>query len=126
MTAPKRIQMSRTRPWRAEHPDAVIVDRRTKWGNPYPVGDEVTATWLGGEMAMLVATPEMAVAAFRFLMAGRLTRYANDLEDDAYVSHWEQGLEGLRGRDLACWCTLDQPCHADVLLELANPPRGVS
>jgi hypothetical protein len=26
----------------------------------------------------------------------------------------------LAGRDLACWCDLDQPCHADVLLELAN------
>ena len=27
----------------------------------------------------------------------------------------------LAGKDLACWCPLDQPCHADVLLELANP-----
>ena len=26
----------------------------------------------------------------------------------------------LRGKDLACWCPLDEPCHADVLLELAN------
>jgi hypothetical protein len=29
-------------------------------------------------------------------------------------------LAPLRGHDLACWCPLDQPCHADVLLELAN------
>ena len=27
----------------------------------------------------------------------------------------------LGGRDLACWCPLDKPCHADVLLRLANP-----
>ena len=26
----------------------------------------------------------------------------------------------LRGKDLACWCPLNHPCHADVLLELAN------
>ena len=26
----------------------------------------------------------------------------------------------LRGKDLACWCSLDKPCHADVLLEIAN------
>jgi len=26
----------------------------------------------------------------------------------------------LRGKDLACWCPLDQPCHADILLEIAN------
>lgn len=27
-------------------------------------------------------------------------------------------LAPLRGHDLACWCPLDQPCHADVLLEM--------
>ncbi len=32
----------------------------------------------------------------------------------------EQIVAALRGRDLACWCRLDEPCHADVLLELAN------
>lgn len=26
----------------------------------------------------------------------------------------------LRGKNLACFCPLDQPCHADVLLEIAN------
>ena len=26
----------------------------------------------------------------------------------------------LRGKNLACWCALDMPCHADVLLEIAN------
>ncbi|WP_396917953.1 DUF4326 domain-containing protein [Mycolicibacterium sp.] len=26
----------------------------------------------------------------------------------------------LRGHDLVCWCPLASPCHADVLLELAN------
>ena len=29
-------------------------------------------------------------------------------------------LAELRGKDLARWCPLDQPYHADVLLELAN------
>lgn len=32
----------------------------------------------------------------------------------------------LRGRDLVCWCPLDQPCHADVLLEIANAATGDS
>ena len=31
-------------------------------------------------------------------------------------------LAPLRGRDLACWCPIGQPCHADVLIELANKP----
>lgn len=30
----------------------------------------------------------------------------------------------LAGRDLACWCPLDQPCHADVLLDVANRSGG--
>ena len=29
-------------------------------------------------------------------------------------------LKELGGRDLACWCPLDQPCHADILLELVE------
>ncbi|WP_269076435.1 DUF4326 domain-containing protein [Sphingobium cupriresistens] len=31
-------------------------------------------------------------------------------------------IANLRGKNLACWCPLDQPCHADVLLEIANAP----
>lgn len=29
-------------------------------------------------------------------------------------------LPELRGKDLACWCSTDKPCHADVLIEIAN------
>jgi hypothetical protein len=39
-------------------------------------------------------------------------------EDEDIIPY--EFFEPLRGRDLACWCPLDQPCHADVLLELAN------
>jgi hypothetical protein len=31
-------------------------------------------------------------------------------------------VETLRGKNLACWCKIGAPCHADVLLELANAP----
>ncbi|HZL06477.1 MAG TPA: hypothetical protein VFE45_13870, partial [Coriobacteriia bacterium] len=37
MTTPKRVQMSRQHPWRADNPDAVIVARPSRWGNPYRV-----------------------------------------------------------------------------------------
>lgn len=30
----------------------------------------------------------------------------------------------LRGRDLGCTCPLDGPCHADVLLRVANEDNG--
>jgi hypothetical protein len=35
----------------------------------------------------------------------------------------EDDFRLIRGHNLACWCPLDQPCHADVLLELANRRR---
>lgn len=103
---PKRIQMSRQRPWRAENPDAVIVARPSKWGNPFQVGLP-TPIW---ERRRWPArhTPETAVQAFR-------ERITEAPEMWAHVAQAQ-----LAGRDLACWCPLDQPCHADVLLELAN------
>ena len=29
-------------------------------------------------------------------------------------------IEELKGKDLACFCSISAPCHADVLLELAE------
>lgn len=109
MTAPKRIQMTRHKPWRADNPDAVIVDRRTKWGNPYRVGHRYSVpTVLGWEDREY--TPETAVERFRLWLTTSTFAMAD--------------IDELRGRDLACWCPLDQPCHADVLLELANKTEG--
>jgi hypothetical protein len=43
--------------------------------------------------------------------------FGGRLELDPELS---DAIDGLAGRDLACWCPLDQPCHADVLLAIAN------
>ncbi len=42
------------------------------------------------------------------------------VEIDAKRRWMREHLHELRGKNLACWCPLDQPCHADALLELAN------
>lgn len=47
-----------------------------------------------------------------------LSRYRAYLKTE--IATGRLNLEELRGRDLACWCRLDRPCHADVLLELSN------
>jgi len=104
---PKRIQMTRQKPWRAEHPDAVIVARPSKWGNPFQVGKISPMVGPGGDMTVwMVADRGDAVTLFR---------------------HYHQSAEyltsvraELAGRDLACWCPLEAPCHGDVLLEFAN------
>jgi hypothetical protein len=135
---PQRIQLRRTRGWRK--PDgAVVVARPSRWGNPFLVG-----SWIGihgtdvdgmqFETGPIPMTAEMAVAAYRDLMTGRLGLDAApdhlDGEDPAYITEWREALAELTGRDLACWCRLvDQygqpvPCHADVLLDLANSDDG--
>lgn len=74
-----------------------------------------------GDTGSIVTTPAVAVALFRDLMASRLTPIPGDPDDAAYCAGWAEALAGLTGMDLACWCPPGQPCHADVLLELANP-----
>lgn len=107
---PKRIQMTRQRPWRQDHPDAVIVARPSKWGSPFRVGDYLCPSDHGVFTARLIVTQGFAVAAFREMLAQPDRDYPSDEEIRAE----------LRGRDLACWCPLDAACHGDVLLEIAN------
>lgn len=108
---PKRIQMSRKHPWRADNPDAVIVARPSRWGNPFRIGSTAwipvseDGRWSKDPHPPL--TREQAVECFRLNAIFTAREYPGFFDP-------------LRGHDLACWCPLDQPCHADVLLELAN------
>jgi hypothetical protein len=114
MTAPKRIQRKRTKGWRMPE-GAVYVGRGTAWGNPYKAGPGVARMpWLpdGAEL-----TTEQCVAYYREMMVGG---GPNLLADKWLTPRIGAIRHFLRGKDLACWCPLDQPCHADVLLELAN------
>ena len=116
MIRPKRLQLSRAKGFNLQEAsralnglDAVNVARPSKWGNPHKVGVSLQRQ-PGGDFRRM--TVEDAVAAYR----------------DETLPYWmaRTGLRGglnieeLRGKNLACWCKLDAPCHADVLLELAN------
>jgi hypothetical protein len=104
---PKRIQRKRTKGWRM--PDgAVYVGRPTKWGNPFVVVDVLEA-FCGNERE----------AAEDYVRSYREALYLDERMYIALASAVDVRRE-LRGKDLACWCPLDQPCHADVLLEIAN------
>jgi Domain of unknown function (DUF4326) len=68
----------------------------TKWGNPYKAGPGHNAA-------------QEAVMLFRRdLTAGVLSFTVDDVRRE------------LNGRDLICWCKAGAPCHADVLLAIAN------
>ncbi|MFH8652275.1 DUF4326 domain-containing protein [Sphingomonas paucimobilis] len=90
---PQRIQLSRKKGWRMPG-NAVSVARPGPFGNPYPVTDERSA--------------DRAVSAF-------VAHLANT------PSLQEMVARRLPGKDLACWCAIGQPCHADILLAAANP-----
>jgi hypothetical protein len=121
MTTPIRIQLSRRKGWKMP-PNTVKVDRSSLFGNPFAV----SKGWItGGELTMKTE---------RYFVGDTFQHFATKHEAmqkavEYFVAHmnspraWKQRelvKIGLRGKNLACWCPLDQPCHADVLLELAN------
>jgi hypothetical protein len=102
-TDPRRIQLSRRAGWR-KPADAIVVSRPTRFGNPFTAnGDRAEA-----------------VARYREWLETPHHGYTMIRNGHRYVRPTPDDLEALRGHDLACWCPLDQPCHADVLLEIAN------
>lgn len=93
---PVRVQRRRVKGWRMpEHTKAV--DRSTPYGNHVGI-------------ASVVGNHE-AVRLYRAWV------YA-DTQEGRNIREWL--IKDLKGWDLACWCSLYQPCHADVLLELVN------
>lgn len=99
---PVRIQRKRSKGWRMPV-NAIYVGRPTKWGNVFGTRHS----------RMTPADRYIAVQLYRAWVMGLL---------ETGVGY---PLRELRGKDLACWCPLDHPCHGDVLLELANAlPSG--
>jgi uncharacterized protein YfaA (DUF2138 family) len=103
MSKPIRIQRKRTKGWKMPK-NTVYVGRPSKFGNPFVVGKLPQGDWAG--IVAFPVTVEQAVGLYR--------RY--------FAETWRMGViqEELRGKNLACWCEPSKPCHADVLLEIAN------
>ena len=107
----ERIRLSRARGWRLPE-GAVVVSRPSRWGNPFIVGQNGTREQCAGKfMAMasgFISFSDKVDPEIQLKMNSRLRRQIGE----------------LAGKDLACWCPLDgKPCHADVLLALANPDQ---
>lgn len=113
---PCRIRLRRTKGWRLPA-GAVKVDRTTMFGNPFVIGEPVDLRcagrwgWAIRNKERMVESREEAVALFATVLA----------LDGAGLALVRAEL---RGKDLACWCPPEGPCHADVLLQIANGPVG--
>ena len=97
---PQRVQLKRSAGWKMPA-NTVKVDRTTRWGNPFTIAECGSAAiavaqhgrWMRGEIGAPGGVEPPARDALR---------------------------SALAGRNLACWCALNGPCHADLLLILAN------
>jgi hypothetical protein len=97
-----RVQLQRRAGWRMP-PNTVKVDRSTRWGNPLRAAPDYP--------------PAKAVADYERWLNGAAPAHFTALP--APPSH-AQIRQHLAGQNLACWCPPGQPCHADVLLKIAN------
>jgi hypothetical protein len=88
---PIRVQRKRVKGWRMPE-NTVSVTRPGKWGNPYPINDHISRS--------------ESISLF-----------------EKFIDNWDMKADikkELKGKNLACFCPLDQPCHADVLIKVAN------
>lgn len=120
---PERVQLSRAKGWRMP-PNTLKVDRTTKWGNPWVPGSPGWV-WIepgSGVRLPMILTQEGAVDRFRRWLRGEFRRTHGHPVYEAVIPPTRDPPDPgeLRGKNLACWCKLGAPCHADVLLELAN------
>jgi len=97
---PVRIQRRRTKGFRLQDAspnglEIVYVGRGSKWGNPFTVEEYGR---------------EKAVEMFRDYIENQNSPHGFEPHE----------IEELRGKNLACWCKDGTPCHAEVLLEIAN------
>lgn len=145
---PSRIQRKRTKGWRMPE-NTVYVGRGTDWGNPFKVmGDMIYLDCshrrkiLDPWVHLCFGEVKDVVTLYRHLVKNALAAHLIsvhlklidsegwDHRTSAYywndLVYWKDHfskleLADLTGKNLGCWCPLGQPCHADVLLELANP-----
>lgn len=134
---PQRIQRKRTKGWKMP-PNTVYVGRGSLLGNPFIVGsqsgifDGLDGRPLGlreqKEILIASLTLPQCIDFYREMVEGHIMpemypfghRWSDDFRKRAQWTPHEYIRSNLRGRNLACWCALDQPCHADVLLKIAN------
>lgn len=104
---PIRVQLSRRPGWRMP-PNTIKVSRPAAWGNPYIIG--------------VHGTRARCVELFEHLMRGHvcITCGIEPGVQERYLRHAKDRIHSLKGKNLACWCSLNGPCHADVLMEIAN------
>lgn len=127
MTQPVRLRLSRAKGFDLQSHSfavnglqAVNVARPSKCGNPFTIATAIESGFVSDDAQ---ARP-FVVECFRDWIgpsqSGR--DWWQGPESDRRRKAVLESLPDLRGKNLACWCKLGEPCHADILLDLANRP----
>jgi hypothetical protein len=95
---------------------AVSVTRPGVFGNPFTPQGCREAGFTGTDAEI----KQRCVDAFRVWLGPHWRENWDGPESEARRAELLRRLPELRGKDLACFCALDGPCHSDVLLEIAN------
>jgi hypothetical protein len=120
---PSRIKLRRTAGWR-KPANTVVVSRPGKWGNPYNAANTPTIGYDEGQAYTLSDRERRAVSVELFK-----TVVDRDGEGEHRYPDREEIIRELAGRNLGCWCDVVDaegmigPCHADILMEIANSER---
>lgn len=121
--SPKRHQRKRTRGWR-KPPGSVIVDRTSRWGNPFRIGQSYM--WLGATdlpYPVLTAREEGVydhdISVEKCRDAETAVRWYR-----AYLRRHPELVAAIRrelaGKDVCCPCAEDAEwCHGDDVIRVA-------
>lgn len=116
---PKRIQRTRSKGWRMPE-NTRYVGRSTRWGNPFMAGETTPADWPEPFGGVEVRDRGHAVDLLEQLVGRAETGLVPELPGYPGFPSLSEIRQELQGLDLACWCPLTEPCHADLLIRLAN------
>ena len=112
---PVRVQRKRTKGWKMPK-NTKYVGRPSKYGNPYHVvdvgGDCYNVIFVTGGMELLVAWALPKDMALKLAI--------EKFREGISLASVDLIKKELRGKNLACFCPVSEPCHADILLKLAN------
>lgn len=115
---PVRVQRKRTKGWKKPE-NTINVSRPSKWGNPFSWQEEAAQIAATASYAVLSSPigrrllneegKKNATEKYkRALLSGKLSVAVNEVKKE------------LKGKNLMCWCTSNEHCHADILIEVAN------
>lgn len=112
---PLRIQRKRAKGYRLPE-GAVSVTRLGRFGNPFTLEGCREAGFQGTDDELRLR----CVEAFKVWLGPNWRENWDSEESQRRRQAILDALPSLKGKQLACFCSLDRACHADILCALAE------